>query len=1192
VELSSLNQELSALGGQNPLINFEASSFGQVDLSRAHPGGLAQLVSARFTTISNLVRDGVAQTRSLSATRRIRAKSKRIRESFGLDSCFIAGGLVVDHESGQKMPILLWPVSLIPKGEDYEVRIASDAILNPVLVQLIRQHRPEFRESDLIALALTGPDLIPVAVLTLVAELLAVPTVEIEKQLVLGNFVPDLSLTPKVDAATGFTKVLLGDPAPAPSPTGTIHLVANADSHQLEVIRKATTGDSFTVETLPGTGYIQTVINLMATLAMSNKRMLVIAPREQTVDELAERLAQVGLAGLAIRNTDSWADAVAAISRNEKAPTSVPAVSQQELQAATAEVEKYFSAVGVSDSDLALSLTQALTKLAQLSALADAPINSARIRTELLAGLKQSGPELVARGFEAGLFSFGPQHSPWFGARFSSQEEIAKAVASAKALAGEEFRTLSYQINRYLADQKLAPCLSVEQWSNQLLLLMGIRETLDRFVPAIYDRPLTEMISATAPRGERGQLSGAQRRRFKKLARDYVRPGSQVANLHAALIAAEQQRTLWLELNQTQAPPTVPLGLNDAKAKFDQVLATLELIQRHLDPNPDFELLTRLSFEDLANKLNELAEKTAVLDQLLEREPLLRELQAAGLGDLVAELCVISPTAERAQTEFELCWWQSALEAVVAGNPEILEYTAETIGELELRFEKAAEAVIAESAQRVQEKLANDWKLAVQKHPAQADELRNQLRTRKLSIRQARKTGAVWDALAPAVLCSPLRVHELGADNFDVLLVLDAASTGVADALSAMQLCNQVIGFGDPVISAPENFDTIARANQGYVESARASVFEVLTERFGSLALQVSYRTEGQVLGSYLNQNFYQNRLIIEPSASSLFGTTNFEHIEIRDDARAASTIEGATESLDSEVNKVVELVINHARWTPAQSLMVVTPSRAHADRISAGVQQAVLSQAQLAEFFDAHGREKFEVLAMSEIVHRIADRVIFSVGFGRTPEGRISGTLGDFNSPHAARWMVNQIASARKRLTVVSCYNFEDFAGGSLPENQLWLKDLIAPSFLSDPRPGDPDPLLKDLSLRLQKLGLSVELNFAGRISLAVSFGQRAAVVDPDWALTGSTWDEKLRLRPGLLKAMGWEYLRVHALEIFARPQDVANRIAKQLGVEVERRKQPLFEEKAFEDTASAWGDPDDSNDDRLRDDKPPHWG
>lgn len=1192
MELTTFEKELSALGGQNPLMSFEASSFGQVDLTRAHPGGLAQLVSARFTTISNLMRDGVAQTRSLSATRRIRSKTKRIRESFGLESCFIAGGLVVDHQSGQKMPILLWPVTLIPKGEDYEVRIAADAILNPVLVEVIRAQRPEFRESDLIALALTGPDLIPVAVLTLVAEILAVPSVEIEKQLVVGNFVPDLSLTKTPSLASGFTKVLLGGEHPALSAAKPIALVSNADTHQLAVIEKASTGASFAVETLPGAGYIQTVINLMVNLALSDKRMLVIAPREQTIDELSERLAQVGLAGFAIRSNDAWADAVAAISRNEKAPRGVPSIAQVELDQATAEVKKYFDAVGVSDPDLSLSLTAALTKLAELSALPDAPVNSARIRTDLLATLKDTGPELISKAFEAGLFSFGPQHSPWYGSRFRSQEEIATAVTAAKDLAGEEFRTVRYQINRYLTDQKLAPCQTVEQWSNQLLLLMGIRETLDKFVPAIYDRPLTEMIAATAPRGERGELSGAQRRRFKKLAKDYVRPGSQLANLHSALIAAEQQRTLWLELNQTQAPPTVPLGLNDAKQKFDRVLGTLELMQRHLDPNPDLELLTRLSFDQLAQKLEKLATETSVLDELLEREPILVELRSAGLGDLVAELCVISPSQARAQSEFELCWWQSALEAVVAGNPQILEYTAEKIAELESRFEKAADAQIAESALKVQEKLAFVWKQALQKYPAQADDLRNQLRSRKLSPRSGKRSGAIWHALAPAAICSPLRVHELDGEQFDVLLVLDAASTGIAESISAMQLCGQVIGFGDLEISAPENFDTIARANQSYVESNRESVLSMLSERFGSLALRTSYRTEGQVLGSYLNQNFYQDRLILEPSAASLFGTSNFEHIEIKDEARAASTIDGATESLDSEVAKVVELVINHARWTPSQSLMVVTPSRAHADRVAAGVQQAVLSQAQLAEYFDAHGREKFEVLAMSEIVHRIADRVIFTVGFGRTPEGRISGTLGDFNSPHAARWMVNQIASARKRLTVVSCYNFEDFAGGSLPENQRWLKDLIAPSFLSELRPGEPDPLLKDLSLRLQKLGLSVELNFAGRVSLAVSFGQRAAVVDPDWALTGESWDEKLRLRPGLLKALGWEYLRVHALEIFARPQDVANRIAKQLGVDVEKSKQPLFEEKAFEDTPGAWGDPDDSNDDRLRDDKPPHWG
>ncbi|MEK9908549.1 MAG: hypothetical protein VW500_05670, partial [Aquiluna sp.] len=124
------------------------------------------------------------------------------------------------------------------------------------------------------------------------------------------------------------------------------------------------------------------------------------------------------------------------------------------------------------------------------------------------------------------------------------------------------------------------------------------------------------------------------------------------------------------------------------------------------------------------------------------------------------------------------------------------------------------------------------------------------------------------------------------------------------------------------------------------------------------------------------------------------------------------------------------------------------------------------------------------------------------------------------------------------------------------------------------------------------EKLGIRVSLNFASRIGLVASYGKKAAAIDADWALTGNSWDEKLRLRPGLLRAMGWQYHRVHALEIFAKPQEVANRIAISLGMDLRSRVEPLFDPPAFEDTAQAWGDPDDSNDDRLRDDKPPHWG
>ena len=52
--------------------------------------------------------------------------------------------------------------------------------------------------------------------------------------------------------------------------------------------------------------------------------------------------------------------------------------------------------------------------------------------------------------------------------------------------------------------------------------------------------------------------------------------------------------------------------------------------------------------------------------------------------------------------------------------------------------------------------------------------------------------------------------------------------------------------------------------------------------------------------------------------------------------------------------------------------------------------------------------------------------------------------------------------------------------------------------------------------------------------------------------------------------------------------------KIAIELGIEISKKPQALFElePRAFEDTSSAWGDPEDSNDFRLRQDKPPHWG
>ena len=93
-------------------------------------------------------------------------------------------------------------------------------------------------------------------------------------------------------------------------PSEELIVAADADLNQQSIFRRVLAGDSFAVETLPGTGYTQTVVNILGALAADNKRALVVAPRKQTLNELSDRLSKVGLAGLLVRSHKPWLDVV------------------------------------------------------------------------------------------------------------------------------------------------------------------------------------------------------------------------------------------------------------------------------------------------------------------------------------------------------------------------------------------------------------------------------------------------------------------------------------------------------------------------------------------------------------------------------------------------------------------------------------------------------------------------------------------------------------------------------------------------------------------------------------------------------------------------------------------------------------------------------------------------------------------
>jgi hypothetical protein len=98
-----------------------------------------------------------------------------------------------------------------------------------------------------------------------------------------------------------------------------------------------------------------------------------------------------------------------------------------------------------------------------------------------------------------------------------------------------------------------------------------------------------------------------------------------------------------------------------------------------------------------------------------------------------------------------------------------------------------------------------------------------------------------------------------------------------------------------------------------------------------------------------------------------------------------------------------VTLVVEHAVNRPTETLMVVTASVRHAERVRAAV-AAAFGRADVAEFVGRDTAEPFAVLGLEESVAESRDRVVFSLGFGLTKHGRVLGDFGDLSGDDGER--------------------------------------------------------------------------------------------------------------------------------------------------------------------------------------------
>ena len=1191
--------QLSELGGQSPLIHFVDSPRTRVDLSTTHPGGLAQFITGKRTLLSSLIRDDVALRSAKTAAGAVAAKGLELATARGIDSVHLGIGIARwTHDDAEYCgPVLLRPLAIRRHGRDFELKLRGTAFLNPALARALdEQFQLRLDAESFVALTDADGTFKPNPVIDRLRGLTShLEAFAVSPRLVVSSFADvahsladdatDLQ-HPILDALAGNTAAAWTikegySPVPALSADErspqTDNLLLDADAEQENVIAQIEAGNSLVVRTLPGTGGTQTIVNAVGALVAQNKRVLVVSPRRASLQSIADRFADIGLPGLAVAPRTLRRDIIRSISRSEKA--SRPQI--EDVDDALLRLRKimldYRGSMSVADGVLGVSVLDCVSELSRLALLPTPPSTTARLSREAVEKLakdRSAATGVIIAAAKLGEFKYGPGDSPWYGAQFANGGEALKAHQVAQRVNGQLSELLDVA-NRLVSNTRMRPFQSIDELGVYLRLLVDLRETLDRFVPTVFDRAITELIAATAPRRDFPEMTSANRRRLKKLALEYVRPGVRVPDMHAALQRIQKQRVLWHRFVAEGASPAVPVGIGEVQRSYQQVSEDLASLDIPLGIADSHVNLSALPIPFLIEKVASLAAESDVLNNLQERTALMGSLRDLKLNPLIEDLAERHVPEDQVAAELELSWWKSALDSMLEMDRALLNANTSVVDRLEADFRLVDEAHASANAKQLSWQISENWKIGLVDWPDEASALKRALAKDRLTSFDVQTSAPhLSRTIAPVWLASPYEIDSVvDTMPFDTVVLVDSGAVTVAEAAGAIRRSKQVVVIGDPVIQSPTPFETAVRDATGDLpqpvddETREAlvadSAFARLSALLPTLTLTRSYRPGGEELAELVNRRFYDGQIESLPWAGSFLGHGSLAVSYVADGVGMPDPDSGAVESPDAEVSRVVELVLDHATKRPQESLMVITASPVHSVRVMQAVLDAVSRRRpELLDVIIGDRAEPFAVSTIDQAVAQSRDRVIFSIGYGRTPHGRVLSDFGSLGEPGGERLLAVAMTRARRSLEIVTSFRSEDLDDGRMKHGAVALAEVldeVDARYAEVPVPDDSDPMLVDLAQRLEKRGLRVALGHRGKLGLVASRGGRCGTIETDAMVHESSLRESLRLRPELLRRLGWHYLRVHAFELFSDPDQVADKVARMLGAEPAPTTEPI---------------------------------
>ena len=532
-ELRKWLSGLKPVTGADTMLRFTKTPEGSIDLTHAHPSGLAQLMAGRRTRLSTLIRDRQQYVVAARASRNIRSKIFELANDRGIDAGYLSAGTVVWTSAvGGKpqrisAPVMLTAITLTvrPGEDDFELQLTEQAHINPALVRHLKNiHGIVFDVNAVTRLAYSTARFDPQPVLDRLATLIRpIHGAEAQHNLLVSTFA-DLSgnlddpwindsnpLVSALATAGGGEMVDVEAPDPARFPAlDSRHpkdelLLLDADTDQQYVIDAARAGDSLVVTSPPGTGQTQTAINTIGALVDAGKTVLVVGDRRASLNEVSGQLETLGLESILFQLSGNVspqqlkAQLVRAIVRNEKSLEPQLGNLHTTLTEHRHALMDHVASLHNVRQRWGCSPYQAMQSLAELTSIHPAPATTVRLKRSVLDSIRDR-EELAGRlhrAAELGSFSKASTTSPWHGARLLTRKETEEAQDLVRSVE-KSLPALRERMAAVAEHAEIRLGETFAEWGEQLELLVAVRGSLDKFTPDIFDRPVTDLISATA----------------------------------------------------------------------------------------------------------------------------------------------------------------------------------------------------------------------------------------------------------------------------------------------------------------------------------------------------------------------------------------------------------------------------------------------------------------------------------------------------------------------------------------------------------------------------------------------------------------------------------------------------------------------------------------------------------------------